>query len=80
MANNISVCSVFDHEAGVWTVTSDDVPGLVLEDESIDRILDRLPGAIEDMLEARGVSWDQSFNLQAHISCSRLDGRRKHGV
>ncbi len=47
----IYVKGLFDSEAGVWIATSDDLRGLVLEDENLDRLLERLPGAIADLIE-----------------------------
>lgn len=41
----------WDPEAGVWTATSDDVPGLVLESGSFDALLERVRFAVLELLE-----------------------------
>lgn len=41
----------WDDEAKVWTATSNDVPGLVLESESFDALVDRVKLAAPELLE-----------------------------
>ena len=41
----------WDSEAKVWTATSEDVPGLVLESPSFDRLVSRVRLAIPELLE-----------------------------
>lgn len=41
----------WDNEANVWTATSDDIPGLVLESGSFDALLERAKSAIQELLE-----------------------------
>ena len=40
----------WDNEANVWTATSDDIPGLVLESGSFDALLERAKSAIQELL------------------------------
>lgn len=40
----------WDAEAGVWTATSDDIPGLVLESGSFDALLERTRFAVPELL------------------------------
>lgn len=40
----------WDNEASVWTATSDDIPGLVLESGSFDALLERSRIAIPELL------------------------------
>lgn len=42
---------IWDNEAGVWTATSDDIPGLVLESGSFDALLERVRFAVPELLE-----------------------------
>lgn len=46
------VVFVKDDEANVWVATSEDVPGLVLESESIDRLMEKVSYAIPELLDA----------------------------
>ena len=41
---------LWDSEAEVWVATSQDVPGLALESESLDTLLERLKYAIPELL------------------------------
>ncbi len=40
----------WDEDAAVWTATSDDVPGLVLESGSFDALLERVKQAVPELL------------------------------
>ena len=40
----------WDPEAGVWIATSNDIPGLVLESDSFDLLLERTRSAIPELL------------------------------
>lgn len=40
----------WDDDARVWIATSDDVPGLVLESESFDALLERTRYAVPELL------------------------------
>jgi hypothetical protein len=50
----IVVKAAWDAEAEVWWVEHSDLPGLNLEAESLETLRDKLPAAIEDLLEAAG--------------------------
>ena len=41
---------VWDPDAGVWIATSEDIPGLVLESESYDSLLERTLQAAPELL------------------------------
>ncbi len=40
----------WDSEAAVWTATSDDVPGLVLESGSFDALVERVKAAVPELI------------------------------
>lgn len=42
---------LWDTEANVWVATSDDVPGLVLESESFDHLVEKLKNAVRELVE-----------------------------
>jgi hypothetical protein len=44
-----------DQDAGVWLIRSTDLPGLSLEDASLDSLLEKLPQAVAWLLQARKV-------------------------
>lgn len=44
----------WDSEAAVWTVTSDDVPGLVLESGPFDALVERVKAAVPELIHLNG--------------------------
>ena len=50
MTKIIVVKAALDPEAGVWFVESSDMPGLSLEAESIESLLEKLPAAVSDLM------------------------------
>jgi predicted RNase H-like HicB family nuclease len=56
MARPVIVHADWDPEAGVWVATTQDIPGLVTEADSIEAVRQKLPGMILDLLEENGVT------------------------
>lgn len=46
----------WDDEAGVWVVSSDDIPGLVTEAETIEGVTHKLLEIVPDLLELNGMA------------------------
>ena len=46
----------WDDEAAVWTATSDDIPGLVLESGSVDALIERVRFAAPELLDLNGTN------------------------
>jgi predicted RNase H-like HicB family nuclease len=42
----------WDDEASVWIAESDDIPGLILESESFDNLIERVKLAVPDLQTA----------------------------
>jgi len=57
----------WDAEAGVWVATSNDVPGLATEAETVEALVVKLEVMIPELLDANGVRplGDVSFELLA---------------
>ena len=55
----------WDDEAEVWVATSDDVPGLVAESDTIEALVLKLKILVPELLEANGIaaSGDVPFEL-----------------
>jgi predicted RNase H-like HicB family nuclease len=53
--NTYHVLADWDPEANVWVATSDDVPGLATEAETIEGLTTRLRTIIPELLEANGL-------------------------
>jgi hypothetical protein len=52
MANvPINILAEWDPEASVWVATSDDVSGFAIEAPTLERLAERLPGVLEDLIE-----------------------------
>jgi hypothetical protein len=51
MDRMIIVKAIFDPEARVWYTESSDIHGLRIEDARLETLMDRIPGAIQDLLE-----------------------------
>ena len=45
----------WDDEAQVWVATSDDVPGLVTEEDTLEALIRKLKIVIPELLEANGL-------------------------
>ena len=45
----------WDDDACVWTATSDDIPGLVLESGSLDALIERVRYAAAELIELDGL-------------------------
>jgi predicted RNase H-like HicB family nuclease len=60
----IVVKAAWDPEAAVWWVEHSDLPGLNLEAESLDALRDKLPGAVEDLIEAAGQTGERELQIE----------------
>jgi len=56
--------SMWDGEAGVWVATSEDVPGLVAEADSIDALSDKLEVLVPELLLVNGLCQRQGASLK----------------
>lgn len=45
-----SIRLIQDDQAGVWVAVSDNIPGLVLESDSLDTLLERVRLAVPELL------------------------------
>jgi hypothetical protein len=74
----IVVKATFDAEAGVWFTESSDLHGLNIEAPTIEALMLRIPGAVQDLLEDRdggGELRDVPIELIAHASTRVQVGR-----
>jgi len=62
MKNNpVSVKAIWDNEVNVWVATSDDVPGLITESESIEELIQKLKNIIPELMELNGILLDNNL-------------------
>ena len=60
---------VWDDEAQVWLATSEDIPGLILEDESADKLIQRVMLAAPEIIELNDLEKRQDF----YFHCDRYE-------
>lgn len=53
----------YDNEAGVWVATSDDIVGLVLEDESPEHLMKRVAEAAPELIRLNNLSACKAINF-----------------
>lgn len=68
-ATDIKVTALWDDEAAVWVATSDSVPGLVTEAQTLELLLDELKLLIPELLELN--SGTPSGNLPVSLTAER---------
>ena len=51
---NLEIVAMWDEDAKVWVATSDDVPGLATEADTLDVLIDKLKVIAPELLEANG--------------------------
>jgi hypothetical protein len=51
MSRMILVKAIFDSEAGVWFTDSSDLHGLRIEAATLEILIERIPGAVLDLLD-----------------------------
>ena len=59
----------WDDEASVWIAESQDLPGLILESDSFDTLVERVKKAVPELLELSGTGYTQ---IKLHFKAERL--------
>jgi predicted RNase H-like HicB family nuclease len=54
----------WDEEASVWIASSDDVPGLATEADTVEGLVQKLRDMIPELLEANGISLTQEVPFE----------------
>jgi len=54
----------WDEEARVWVATSEDVPGLATEADTVESLIEKLRDMIPELLEANGISLAQEVQFE----------------
>ncbi len=58
------VNAAWDDEAAVWVATSNDVPGLATEAETLEKLMEKLRTLVPELLEANGITGSESIPLE----------------
>ena len=65
---DIKVEAFWDEEAQVWVASSDDVPGLVTEAETMEQLMRKLKILIPELLQANGMLDDPGMvDIPIHL-------------
>lgn len=67
--NEYHVFAVWDEEAKVWVATSDDVPGLATEAETVELLLGKLRIMIPELLVGSGYKIQSEIRFHLHTDC-----------
>jgi hypothetical protein len=54
----------WDDEARVWVATSDDVPGLATEQDTMEGLIKKLRNLIPELLDANGITVDSEVPFE----------------
>lgn len=71
MINRIEIKAEWDPEANVWVATSDDLPGLVTEADTVEALQQKLSVMIPDLLEANGSTATEIRNIPINLTAHR---------
>lgn len=71
MDNPLYVHADWDAEAGVWVATSNDVPGLATEAETVEALVVKLESMIPELLAANGTT--VGLNVTFELLARRFD-------
>ena len=68
----------WDEEAHVWVATSDDVPGLATEEDTLEGLVEKLKIMIPELLDANGI--EQEYEVPFEVLTRRFEIARRNGV
>ena len=69
MPGIVKISAEYDDEAKVWVAQSDDIP-LVTEAETVEQLMAKLPGMIQDLIEDGDTRDVIPFELNFHAESS----------
>jgi len=64
-----TIAFLWDDEASVWIAESEDLPGLILESESFDTLVEKVKKAVPELLELSG---SKNRQIKLHLKAERL--------
>jgi predicted RNase H-like HicB family nuclease len=68
LSKDINVEAFWDKEARVWVATSDDVPGLITESDTMEHLMLKLKILIPELLQANGLlSGSEATDIPIHL-------------
>ena len=70
--NSILVKAEWDNDANVWVATSEDIPGLVAEAETLEVLRSKVLAMISDLMEDNGLDF-QLAEILVHVVAHSMD-------
>ncbi len=67
----------WDHEAGVWVASSDDVPGLATGADTLEELIAKLRLAIPELLEENGLLAAGAEDISFAVVAERVEHARR---
>jgi predicted RNase H-like HicB family nuclease len=67
----LRVDAAWDDEASVWVATSDDIPGLITEADTLEELRSKLVDLVPELLAENGNAIEQSTALPIEIVATR---------
>ncbi len=68
----LTVQAVWDDEASVWVATSNDIPGLATEADTLEMLADKLRIMVPELLEANGMRTGSNY-LPYRLTAERTE-------
>jgi predicted RNase H-like HicB family nuclease len=79
MTKPLLIQADWDDEARVWVATSDDVPGLATEADTIEQLLERLKVMVPELLEANGCGGVSEATVPFELVAKRTGAAPREG-
>jgi hypothetical protein len=67
-----NIAFFWDEEANVWIASSEDVAGLILEDESLDNLMSRVFITVPELIGSRKIDHDKVLSINCVASRREL--------
>jgi len=68
LSKDINVDAFWDEEAHVWVASSNDVPGLITESDTMEHLMQKLKVVIPELLQANGLlSESDATDIPIHL-------------
>ena len=69
----VYVKAIWDEEAQVWVATSEDVPGLATEADTLEQLIKKLQVMIPELLKANGLVGNNESEISFHLLSERTE-------
>jgi len=69
----IHIKAIWDKDAQVWVATSEDVPGLVTEADTLEQLIKKLQVIIPELLKANGLLGNNETKVPFHLLSERTE-------